>query len=511
MNNFKPLLIIIACLLLQLLGSCKKDPVAPLPDPQDPDTPTRTFKISVESLPGMITPQGDLTAVISITNKQGTAVLTDKDIPLTYQNKYFTSVINLAEGEYRINKFLVYGSKNKILYASPLAGSTKANEVSTPLPAGFNLNAATTVIPVHVTIVNTGDTPQQFGYPAGTFTPPADESTTLKVNIRTVIKVGNIVYDSIPATLRLVTWNSPNESLLSFISLRAGVNEIALPKSAIKFHFSVDKWKVTDEITLLRDDITEGMNLVFGGAKQARQLKAVNTSILSNGIYKAYEKKDYEYTNGHVLKVTAYKKNDDYETIVAYTENFFYNPQQKIQRIHKQITNGDTQEDLFQYDSDGRLQSAKRTEAAGVTTAIIGYAPYVENTELGNHYTAGVEYNFTQHYYTQYYNMEFYGGSILTDNMATSHGDYIVGRYQYDFCINPYIHLNIPDLYFENSWKHNRVNSMKEFENVFPLTIPYENTYTYDDEGYPTQLITKYRTYLTGQFSHQTKSVFYYN
>ncbi|MFD2920032.1 hypothetical protein ACFS6H_09955 [Terrimonas rubra] len=511
MNNFKPLLIIIAYLLLQFLGSCRKDPVVPLPDPQDPGTPTHTFNISVESLPGMISPQGNLTAVVSIVNKQGIAVLTDKDVALTYQDKYFTSAINLAAGEYRISKFLVFGSNNKILYASPLVGSARANEVSTPLPFSFDLNTNTGTIPVHVTIVNTGDTPQQFGYPAGTFISPADESTSMKVNIRTVIKVGNIVYDSIPSTLRLVTWSSPNQSSLSFISLRPGTNEIALPKNAIKYELSVNKWKVTDQKVLLRSAVTDGMNLVLGGEKQARQLKTVNTAILNNGTYIAYVKKDYEYTNGYVSKTTAYKKNEAYETVVAYTENFFYNARQRIQRIQKQITDGGVQEDVFQYRDDGRLQAVNRTEPAGVTTATIGYAPYIENTELGDHYTAGVQYNFTQYYYTQYYNIEFYGGTILTDNMATTHGNSTTGRYQYDFCINPYIHLNIPDLYFENSWKHNRVNSMKEFENVFPLTIPYENIYTYDDEGYPIELVTRYRTYLTGQFSYQTRSVFYYN
>ena len=108
------------------------------------------------------------------------------------------------------------------------------------------------------------------------------------------------------------------------------------------------------------------------------------------------------------------------------------------------------------------------------------------------------------------YNMSFQGGMMVEDAAITSHHSSELGRYQYDFQINPYVHMNWPDIFLSRSSKHNKLAQQKQYSNAYPTVEPFAFSYTYDNEGYPRELITSYRSYLTGQYLYKTKTIFNY-
>lgn len=99
---------------------------------------------------------------------------------------------------------------------------------------------------------------------------------------------------------------------------------------------------------------------------------------------------------------------------------------------------------------------------------------------------------------------------MLSSTRSTSHGNNEVAHYQSDYSINPFVHLNLPDLHLSHYSKHNKVAEPRTYHGEYPLTEPYSFRYGYDGNDYPTELITNYRTYLSGRHSATVKTVYKY-
>jgi len=84
------------------------------------------------------------------------------------------------------------------------------------------------------------------------------------------------------------------------------------------------------------------------------------------------------------------------------------------------------------------------------------------------------------------------------------------GLYGYEFGINPYVMLGVPDFHFSNYSKHNVLEQWKTYVNAFPIVVPYSFNYTYNSSGYPTELLTKYKTYLTQADAYTIRTVYTY-
>jgi hypothetical protein len=106
--------------------------------------------------------------------------------------------------------------------------------------------------------------------------------------------------------------------------------------------------------------------------------------------------------------------------------------------------------------------------------------------------------------------MSIQGGTMLQSIKSTSHGNNELANYQYDYSINPFVHLNLPDLYLSNHSKHNKVAEQRTYHGDYPINEPYSFSYSYGSDGYPSELITKYKTYLTGQHSSTIKTIYKY-
>ena len=108
------------------------------------------------------------------------------------------------------------------------------------------------------------------------------------------------------------------------------------------------------------------------------------------------------------------------------------------------------------------------------------------------------------------YYMEFAGGNKVKESATTSRGGGEGGTFQYDHNINPFAHLNRPDLYLSNLSKNNVIGQQKGYSGAIPSLVPYKWEYTYDEEGYPVQLLKHFKSGATGEHRSTTKIVYTY-
>ena len=108
------------------------------------------------------------------------------------------------------------------------------------------------------------------------------------------------------------------------------------------------------------------------------------------------------------------------------------------------------------------------------------------------------------------YTMEFAGGNKVKEEATTSLGGGEGGTFQYDRNINPFAHMNFPDLLLSKRSKNNVTYQQKGFGGAVPSLVPYKWEYTYDSEGYPTQLLKHFKSGATGEHFNTIKYVYTY-
>ena len=109
------------------------------------------------------------------------------------------------------------------------------------------------------------------------------------------------------------------------------------------------------------------------------------------------------------------------------------------------------------------------------------------------------------------YYMQIENGNLAEGNKVTSHHSSESIKYRYDMNINPFRHINWPDLYLSHQSKNNVVVSAHTSSNTNPGAVPSSYSYTYDSDGYPKELITTYKDGLYGNYLYTTKTVFTYH
>ncbi len=115
-------------------------------------------------------------AVITIVDSQGQLV-TDSDVVelFDFGGTYLSASIQIPAGTYKLTRYLIADSYNRILYATPITNSLLAANVANPLPIEFTVSesATTNVIADIIQVYN--HTGTDFGY-AG-FTLPTNALT----------------------------------------------------------------------------------------------------------------------------------------------------------------------------------------------------------------------------------------------------------------------------------------------------------------------------------------------
>jgi hypothetical protein len=497
------------------LAACsKKDIEIPKPAPgQNPPVPNVPAPINTGSfsfhamadLTGQPYHSSNLHAVVSIEKASGEQVITDSMLVLNIGNPVKTATLQLPEGDYKLTSFrMVYGSINTH-FATPFAGSSKANGIQKPLKMDFKVTKnVSSVIPVEVLKVQAGDKPQHYGYASGAFdNGQADASPFFKIKMKAVMQIGDVTYDSIPASLSLTTWNDKGEMTTTYGSLKAGINEIQLLKAATKFQFVVSKWGVNDNITLNRNEVDENTVYILGGSKEAKKLKSERVYKIIDGKDVADTKTDYHYDHlGNLLKIDYWMKKADNSTYFAMADWFEYSGGRvsKIKRVDIE-SNTTLKETIFTYNAHGKIVNMVESADGFQTTAAISYLPAQQNIAIQYNLPSGHSLN---------YNINFVNGNMSYSTASNSNGSLEQGSYSYDFSINPYLHMNWPTLFMNNISKNNITYQQKQSSGSYATAVPYSFFYKYDNDGYPVEVIKNYKTYPSGSFGFSTKTVFVY-
>lgn len=510
-------LLFITGFILVLLMACKKDPIPTKPiDPPPVDTTTlRSYRFVFTNLPGQQVPIHGLSAVVTVLNDRNEKVLDNKYITIPYDGKYSSEEMKLVKGNYTITKMIIVKSDSTALFATPIRGSNKAAMVGNPLSVPFTLNEKLVKeLTTDLLAIGTQDKATDFGYPEGSFGKGGNDEQPihdLSIIVHPMIKVGNIIYDSIPVTLVLRSYFANNNVDYRPMPLSAGKHAILLPKDAVRYELSVSKWGTTDQIVLMKNDVVENSVYTIGGEATAKKIKNVITSKIINGVSKPESKADYEYhADGKLKQIIYYGKRDDMSTYQSGKEEFDYtNGQISETRVFNEF-GALKSTTKFQYNNEGKVIKMEEVDGAVRTTADVGYVALEGETGISKDHRIGITYNSTSYYYTMTFNKMVHGGVVINDVLATTHGDYQEGYYNYDFNINPYAILEIPNMLFSNYSKHNLVAQSRTYANAFPSVIPYDFSYSYNDNGFAKESLVKYKSYFTQAEAYTIRTVFEY-
>jgi len=318
------------------------------------------------------------------------------------------------------------------------------------------------------------------------------------------MQIGEVLYDSLPASLVITTWNAEGQMNTTYSALKAGVNEVSIIKAAIKYEFRVSKWGTSDAITLNRTDIEEGTIYTVGGSRAAKKLKSERTYKEVNGVYVPESKADYIYNAaGNLYIIEHWLRKADNTNYLSMTDRFEYSGTrvQKISRIDAQSLQV-LQETSFTYDNQGKVTAMTKIENDTRISARVEYYHYAR-PEINIHYDFPGANDMD--YFT-----DFTGGNTVSSSAKTVNGNTEQGSFEYDLNINPYRHMNWPDFFLSHNSKNNMLVLRKQYVGNYPVIEPYSFSYTYDAEGYPTSLIKNFKSYTSGNHISSTKTIFVY-
>ena len=169
MKKSKALLIVMSILLLgSLLLTCKKQDNEPAATDNEV-----AFSIDVINTKSDNSGKGAtaynladaVKIILTIQNNDGSATkYTSTEVKILQMNgSYYTQKLVLKTGTYKLMDFVLIDATGNTIYASPLAGSQEAQNVTNPLPITFTV-AKNATSPVNVQVLSTAaHTPEDFG------------------------------------------------------------------------------------------------------------------------------------------------------------------------------------------------------------------------------------------------------------------------------------------------------------------------------------------------------------
>lgn len=503
--------------------ACKKDlvdllpPDTNIPDPSD-TTIQRNFKLVFINLSGNWNGSESLTANVAIENPQTPDKQINLTFPVLFESQSSSPVVKLPKGSYKIERLMINDAAGKTRFATPLTGSPKAGQINKPLSVSMVLEEKVEKeVRLEVLPVTTTDTPQSFGYPADAFgktpgdpQPPMDK----RVFVRARIKVGEVDYDYIPAQLIVKSWDAKGEMDYKIHYLAAGEQGIYLSAKAVRFQLSVSKWGAYSELALTQAEVQENAVYDMKGTVAARKLKSVVETRIAGGKSTPQTKTDYEYhENGEIKQRLVWGKRVDQTTYLAQKEVFSYT-NGNITSIQVYDENNALLKKLTaRYDTEKRVIALEESKGVDKITITASYIPLeLESQEvIEDYYRIDAKYEFSTIELTDYYSKIMSRGKVVHDNYVAGNGIREEGTYDYDFSINPYVHLRIPDQLFTQYTKHNLVFPRKIRRGGFIQNEPYDYKYLYDAHGYPKEVMVKYRSVETKKDTYDMRTVFSYN
>lgn len=351
----------------------------------------------------------------------------------------------------------------------------------------------------------------------GSKTPPdslgtekPDTQTDKRVFIRTNIKAGEILYDSIPAQLIVRSWDAKDEMDYKMFYI-AGTQPISLPAKGVRFQFTLNKWGGRAERTLTQAEVKDGALYTIDLQLAAKKLKSVVEVKITSESAKPQTKTDYEYNaNGEISQRLVWGKKADNSNYLIQKEIFTYT-NGHITGI-KSFDEGNTllKTLTVRYDMDGRVIALEEIKGSEKTAVTASYFPLETGGNIRNNYRIDAQLDLYNGKHTDYYSKTMSGGKMIYDIYTSHNGGNVEGYYDYDSGINPYVHLKIPELLFSQYDRHNKTFPRKQYGHGRPEYEAVDFKYTYDADGYPKELLTKYRFTGSKMDAYTIRTIFTY-
>ena len=355
--------------------------------------------------------------------------------------------------------------------------------------------------------------PEKPGTPSLPTTPnnpgnlPGVDSTV--VNLRMAIRIGEVVYDSIPFTADITSFSGATQVNHQNFNLKIGTNRLVLMGTHDRYIIKVSKWGITDEMTLTKVQLKDRGVIIMGGSKAAKKLTMEESFTLADAGTFAQGKTLYKYDGaGRLIRAIYYQKKPQQADLqLTLVDKFVYESNGKLDRIDRFDAFRDTTVvpasfTAFNYDAQGRVVEIYNNQTTE-TAARVRYG--IEN----RYATTSIDY-FYDNNASLSYTMKFLGGNKVADGVRSSRGDSEGGTYTYDTNINPYVHMAWPDLYLSHESKNNVVAQQKSYAGAYPSGDPYKMEYRYDSDGYPLEKVTTYKSVFTGADVYRIKTVYTY-
>jgi hypothetical protein len=457
--------------------------------------------------------------VISVTKSDGTPVFENKKLELLqFGSGYITEGVELATGNYKITKFLVLNSVDKVVYATPLEGSDKASMVNDPLPIDFTVatNEVTNVVPQVVSVTST-DTPQSFGYTSFGFS-IVENTSVWKLKMKVQFLVGEILYQDVNSTINVNGFDSLNNLKWSqnFSYIGPTENELGVKAGFHHYAAEVNQWGIHSTITISRASLLNSradgpspVTYILSGSAPARKISYSVTYFERSdpnkpgSIYFEPESKtEYQYgQNGKVEKMI-------YSSYSLPTASFV--PQQYFKFMYdgshpveiSGYNSGNDQmtvQTFYSYSQDGNLSDMlQKNYSAQINSNV--HLSYLSNIVVRAEYKfsngGSFEYEFANPW-----------KSVTTDKTTKGNEVCNIGVYTNDKNINPLKHLGYVDFSFVDFSINNRLTENVNYLGcAFPSLIPESYSYEYDVYGYPISQIKYYKKNSAGvQAKSQTK------
>jgi hypothetical protein len=247
-----------------------------------------------------------------------------------------------------------------------------------------------------------------------------------------------------------------------------------------------------------------GTLYVLGGRKEAKKLKSELTYKLVNGQYVGDSKTDYIYNGtGRIDRIEHFGYRS-HQQVLLMADQFEYRDGRvyQINRFDAQ-KGGILRSTNFQYDNQGKVVAMEQTEGGVTTKAKVTY-------HYGINPGAQVQYTYSNTTVTTNYYLAFGNGNVTSGSSVSSNDNTATGQYEYDTEINPYAHMGWPDLFFSRFSRNNLKAQQKTYYGAYPAEEPYSFKYTYDNDGYPKELVRDYKHYFSTERLYTTKTVYTY-
>lgn len=325
---------------------------------------------------------------------------------------------------------------------------------------------------------------------------PLPTESSFSVRVKAVLKVGDVVYDSIPAMFTITTWDADGVAHAKDTLMNPGEQLIYLPKTAVRYSLKLNKWGISDEKLLNKSEVVEGALYQLGGQKGVKKLQSVTEYSFINGAFAISAKQDFIYDNqGQINEIHAYSPDPNTGVLRSGSSDVFLYGSNQLWVNNISKSDGTIfSHTAFTFDAQGRIIHSKYEYLTQKEAYTIQYTSEGILMLRGQNATDPNGSRIA---------LRFAGGNRVEEKTIFPNLSTTVKNFRYDFNINPYVVIKMPSLYFEHSSKNNV--AAEGWDGSDQLI----HEYTYDVDGYVTEVITKTRNN-SGQFVNYTRTVYTY-